>query len=169
MGLGYDVQPPKRLHFFILHLVLSLLPMRKKNLIVALIAFVMCLIAVYFGASIYNANENALLEHLNERDNLNYYDVEAVPALSKIAAIITLPFILAIFVFQIIIVLKTNSLVVKNIARGIIIAMILLICVDVATISNPIYFDFSKWGFFWITFGLITVWGNLFSVFVKEN
>lgn len=143
--------------------------MKKKNLIVAAIAFIMCLIAVYFGASIYNANENALIEHLNEKDQLNYYNVEAVPTLSKIAAIITLPFIVAILVFQIIITLKSQIRPVKNIARGILIAMLLLICLDAATISNSVFFDFSKWGFFWIAFGLITVWGNIFSVFVRGN
>lgn len=143
--------------------------MKKKNLIVAVIAFLLCLISVYFGASIYNANENALIEHLNEHDKLNYYDVEAVPALSRIAAIITLPFIVAIFLFEIFIVLKTKIRPVKNIARGMIIAMGFLICLDVATISNSVYFDFSHWGFFWITFGMIAVWGNMFSVFVRGN
>jgi len=143
--------------------------MKKKNLIVAIIAFVLCLISVYFGASIYNANENALVGHLNERDHLNYYDVNAVPALSRIAAIITLPFIVAIFLLEIFIALKSQIRPVKNIARGIIIAMGLLLCIDIATLTNSGYFDFSQWGFFWITFGLITVWGNVFSVFVKGN
>jgi len=143
--------------------------MKKKNLIVAIIAFVFCLIAVYFGASIYNANENALVEHLNERDHLNYYDVDAVPALSRIAAIITLPFIVAIFLLELFIALKSQVRPVKNVARAITIAMGLLLCIDIATITNSASFDFSHWGFFWITFGLITVWGNLFSVFVKGN
>ena len=143
--------------------------MKKKNLIVAGIAFVLCLISVYFGASIYNANENALIEHLNEHDKLNYYDVEAVPALSRIAAIITLPFILAIFLFEIFISQKSKLRPVKNIARGMIIAMGFLICLAIATISNSVYFDFSHWGFFWITLGMIAVWGNMISVFVKGN
>jgi len=143
--------------------------MKNKNLIIAGLGFILCLISVFFGASIYNANENFLVEHLNDMDQLDYYDVDAVPALSRIVSIITLPFIVIILAVEIFIALKSKLRPVKNIARGISVAFIFLLCLDFAIISNSANFDFSQWGFFWVIFGIIAIGGNMISVFVKGN
>ena len=118
---------------------------------------------MYFGLRIYNANENIHLTELNEIDHIYYDDEEMIPTLSFLAACFTLPFAIAIIILEIITVLKTNIRQIKNIAMGLIAVICLILVVDVLTISNPVDFDFSKWGFVWICLGLVIVAGNLLS------
>jgi hypothetical protein len=143
--------------------------MRKLNLTAAGLSFLMCLIAMYFGSSIFNAKENMLIGHLNEMDQLDYYDVRAIPLLNRLAAILTIPFVTAIAVVESWIAIKSKIRPVKNVARGLMIAFIALFILDIFVIAMPENFDFSQWGFFWVIFGITAVGGNLFSVFVPGN
>lgn len=123
----------------------------------------MCVISIYFGIRIYNANENIHLTELNEFDKVYYDDITLVPTITFLAAVITLPFILAIMVLQIIAVYKSTERVVKNIAIGLTGVGLIILVVDMLTISNPEGFDFSQWGFVWICMGLFIIAGNLLS------
>ena len=144
-------------------------PRIKKNLIVACVAFLMCLVSVYFGMSIYNASHYGPIQHLNEADKIFYYDEKFVPALTIRAAIVTSPFILTIIILSTIIVFQSNRRQVKNLAKGSLAAALIISVFDILTIANPIAYDFSKWGFAWIMLGMIIIWANLLAVFIKEN
>lgn len=137
--------------------------MHKRHLALFALAFLMCCISIYFGVRIYNANENIHLTELNEIDHIVHDDVELVPALNRLAAIITLPLILSIIVLEIVVIIKTVRKVVKNVAIGLLFPISAILVVDVLTLSHPHEFDFSKWGFVWICLGLFIIAGNLLS------
>jgi hypothetical protein len=143
--------------------------MRKLNIAAAALSFLMCLIALYFGTSVFNAKENMLIGHLNEMDQLDYYDVRAIPLLNRLAAILTIPFVAAVVGIECWVALKSKIRPVKNVARGLMLAFIALFILDIFVIAKPENFDFSQWGFFWVIFGITSVGGNLFSVFVPGN
>lgn len=143
--------------------------MRTQNLLVASVSFLMCLIAVYFGASIHNANANFQIDYLNEMDNLHYYDVSIVPKLTKLATIITLPFILTILLLELYIVKKSTARQVKNIARGLSIGWLILLGINILVMLNPLDYEFGKWGYCWMTIGILTVGGNIISAFIIGN
>jgi hypothetical protein len=142
--------------------------MYKKHLAVALMAFLICSISIYFGVRIYNANENIHLTELNAFDKIYYDHVSLVPALSMMASLITLPFLLGIVILQVIIIIKAKKKSIKNIAIGLLIAATLILCIDGLTLYDPEYFDFSKWGFVWICLGLIIVAGSLLSYAIHK-
>jgi hypothetical protein len=143
--------------------------MRSKNLICAILGFLTLLIAAYFGASIYNAQATHLVDHLEEIENNRRYSVELVPFLNYQAAVFTLPFLLIIFFLEIYIRVKSKIRQVKNIALGLTIALSGVIIVAILTLSNPTQYDFSQWGYVWLTISILVVAGNLISVFVKGN
>jgi hypothetical protein len=143
--------------------------MRSKNLICAILGFLTLLIAAYFGASIYNAQATHLVDHLEEIENNRHYSVELVPFLIYHAAVFTLPFLLIIFFLEIYIRVKSKIRQVKNIALGLTIALSGVIIVAILTLSNPTQYDFSQWGYVWLTISILVVAGNLISVFVKGN
>lgn len=144
-------------------------PRTKKNIFIIAIAILMCLISIYFGMSIWNANNNFLIEHLNQADKLYYYDDDLVPALTFRAAVVTTPFIIGILVLSILGYLQTKIAKVKNLLIGSFIAVGIVIIIDVLTLFNPSVFEFGKWGYVWITMGLIIIWANFLSIFIKEN
>lgn len=137
--------------------------MHKKHIAIAGLAFIMCIISMYFGLRIYNANENIHLTELNELDQKYYDNIERVPALSFLAACFTLPLAMAILILELIAIWKSNKRQVKNIAIGLLAVISIILVVDILTIFNPVAFDFSKWGFVWICLGLVIVAGNMLS------
>lgn len=143
--------------------------MRSKNLICAILGFLTLLIAAYFGASIYNAQATHLVDHLEEIENSRHYALELVPLLNYQAAVFTLPFLLIIFFLEIYIRLKSKIRQVKNIALGLTLALSVVITVAILTLSNPTQYDFSQWGYVWLTISILVVAGNLISVFIKGN
>lgn len=143
--------------------------MRNYNFGIAAASFLMCLLSVYFGISIFNANTNAPIQHLNEADNINYFDIRLVPMLSQKASIYTFPMIMAILIMEIMIIVKSKIKVVKNIALGMLSAIIIVFVFDVMIFLNPYDFDFSKWGFVWICLGIIIIAGNLLSAVMRAN
>lgn len=142
---------------------------RKIFVFIAGAAFLLCLISMYFGASIYNANDNIHVTHLNEMDRLSYYDVENVPALTRFAAILTIPFLVIILILEMVVIVKTKVLSVKRIALAICGMSLTLMILSILTINNPQNFDFSHWGFAWIFGGLFTIAGNGLSIFLKPK
>ena len=142
---------------------------KKRNLIITIISVLMILITLYFGMSIHNANTNDHIEHLNVQDKLNYYPSEVVPALTIRAGIVTAPFVLAILVLAVIAALKSKRRQIKNLANGSVAAIFVVLVFDIITIVNPSGFDFSKWGMVWVAMGLIVIWTNVLSIFIKEN
>lgn len=142
---------------------------RKIFVIIAALAFLMCLISMYFGASIYNANDNIHVQHLNEMDRLSYYDAEQVPALTRMAAIITMPFLFGIILLEVYVVMKTKIAPVKRIALSLTGIALTVLIIAVMTLASPLNFDFSHWGFVWIFAGLFTIAGNGVSVFMKAK
>lgn len=133
---------------------------------IAALAFLMSLIAMYFGASIFNANDNFLVEHLNDMDKIDYYDIEDVPALSRLACIVTAPFILAILVLEIIGLRKTTLLRSKRLSFAVLFFCTALVVLSLLILKNPYFFDFSHWGFAWIFSGLAIIVSSLVRVFV---
>ena len=142
--------------------------MKKYNLIVAALAFLVCALSAYFGVRVHNANENFLITDLNEFDKIYHDDIEMVPSLNWRAATITLPFLLAILVLEIMIIRTAVVRQTKNIAIGLLIAVGIILTVDVLTIVSPPSFDFSKWGFVWICLGLFLLAGNALSYFINK-
>lgn len=134
-----------------------------------MISFLMCLIAVYFGASIHNANANFHIDYLNEMDNLHYYDVSVVPKLTKLATIITLPFILSVLLLELYVVKNSSVRQVKNIARGLSLGWVILLGFDILIMLRPVDYEFGKWGYCWMTIGILTVGGNIISAFIIGN
>ncbi|MBK7131062.1 MAG: hypothetical protein IPM74_11380 [Crocinitomicaceae bacterium] len=140
---------------------------RKYFVVIGGLSFLLALISLFFGVSIYNANENVHINHLNEMDHIYYYQAVDVPALSRLAAIVTGIFLLAITGVEIYIYRKTNFQVVKKIALGIIVFCFCVLVLDILTIVHHAYFDFSQWGFAWIAVAVFAVAGNLYSFFVR--
>ena len=143
--------------------------MRPKNIIGAALGFLMTLIAAFFGASIHNSKTNVHIFHLNELDHINYFDPDLIPELNTQAAIFTLPFILGLLVIEFWIARKSTIKQVRNIAVGLFIAAVIILTIAILTLINPIYFDFSQWGYVWITMGIFIVAGNALSAFIRGN
>lgn len=143
--------------------------MRKYHLGIAAIAFLMCLISVFFGVSIYNANENFLIEHLNTADQIYYFDIEQVPGLSHRAAIFTFPLILGITGLSIFLLAKKPERKVKNLLFGTLLAVMIIMSVAIGTIINPVYFDFSQWGFIWVCLGLFISASNVLAFLASKK
>jgi hypothetical protein len=131
--------------------------MRKHHLIVAACAFLMCAITVFFGIKIHNANENFLITELNEIDKLYYSAKESVPALSLMAVVIILPFLLVQIALSVYIHFKNKHPKVRNINLGLMTAMFIIMVFTILTMMNKSFFDFSQWGFIWICLGLIII------------
>lgn len=142
---------------------------RSKNILAAALALLMVLIAAFFGSSIYNAKRNDSLRYLDEMDQIFYFDAALIPKLNFQVAIITLFFIVSLLIIHVVIILKSEIRVVKNIAIGLLVALFIILIVDILTLINPEHYDFSKWGYIWLTFGLIIIAGNLLSIFIKPR
>jgi len=143
--------------------------MRKQNGLCAAIGFLLLLVSLYFGASVHNANTNSLITYLNEADHIYHYDKALVPKLNYQAALFTFPLILMIFVVEVIIAIKSKMRQVKNIGIGLSIASLIIAIVAVLILLNPTAYDFSLWGYVWITMGIFIVAGNIISIFLKGN
>ncbi|MCH2233408.1 MAG: hypothetical protein MK078_04060 [Crocinitomicaceae bacterium] len=129
----------------------------------------MNLISLYFGGSIYSATSNQYITHLNEMENISNYSVDAIPALSQLAAFVTMPFVLLIMFFAFMIRIRSNNTNRRKVAGGMLMAIGIIFTVDVSTIINPDYFDFGGWGFVWITLSILIIAGNIYSYFLKEK
>lgn len=140
---------------------------KQHYILIAGLAFLMSLVSMYFGASIFNANDNFLIEHLNEMDKIHYYDVEDVPALSRLACIVTAPFILAILVLEIIGLRKTTITKSRRLLFTNLFFVLALIILSVLVLKNPYFFDFSQWGFAWIFSGLAIIVSAMLRIFIK--
>ena len=143
--------------------------MRKLHLFAAAASFLLCMISIYFGIRIFNANDNHLITELNNFDKLYYDPIERVPALSHAAAIITLPFLIIILVLDVICLLKTEAKKAKNLIIGLITTCALITIFDVIMLSSKGGMDFSKWGFIWICLGLILVAGNGLAYILRRK
>jgi hypothetical protein len=143
--------------------------MKVKHIIVASLSLLIVFISVGFGISISNANSNQLITEWNEFENIQYFDVQMVPKLSYFAALLTLPLILIVLVFELLILKEAKVRQVKNISIGLLIAIAFILIFDILTIYTPAYFEFSKWGFIWITMGMVITAGNVLSIFIREK
>lgn len=143
--------------------------MRPKNIIGAVLGFLMTLIAAFFGASIHNSKTNVHISHLNELDHIHYFDPDLIPQLNAQAAIFTLPFVIGLLVLEIWIASKAKVKQVKNIAIGLSIAATIILTIAILTLIDPVSFDFSQWGYVWITMGIFIVSGNALSAFIRGN
>lgn len=143
--------------------------MRKYHLVIAGLAFLMCLFSMYFGIRIFNANENHLLTELNQIDKIYHDDINQVPFLSFKAGVFTAPLLLAMLVFQIITLIKTQQRQAKNVCRGLLAAISIILIFDALVMIHPLHFDFSKWGFVWICLGLIILAGNLLAYVLRRK
>ncbi|MDC3352220.1 hypothetical protein OAV92_03135 [Crocinitomicaceae bacterium] len=143
--------------------------MRSKNILCAVFGFLMTLIAAFFGASIHSSKTNVHISHLNELDHIHHFDPEIIPQLNAQAAMFTMPFVLALLFFELWIVFKSDIRQVKNIAIGLTVAALIILVVAILTLMNPVEFDFSQWGYVWITMGIFIVAGNALSIFIKGN
>jgi hypothetical protein len=142
--------------------------MKKYNLIVAALAFLICALAAYFGTRVHNANENFLLTELNEFDKIYYDDITLVPKLNRLAAIVTAPLILGILFLEVMIIRTAMVRQSKNIAIGLFIATAIIAVFDVLTLLSPEDYDFSHFGFIWICLGLFLLVGNVLSYFITR-
>jgi hypothetical protein len=142
--------------------------MKKYNLIVAALAFLLCALAAYFGTRVHNANENFLLTELNEFDKIYYDDITLVPKLNRLAAIVTAPLILGILFLEVMVIRTAMVRQSKNIAIGLFIATAIIAVFDVLTLLSPEDYDFSHFGFIWICLGLFLLVGNVLSYFITR-
>ncbi|MCG8575778.1 MAG: hypothetical protein MI810_12905 [Flavobacteriales bacterium] len=140
--------------------------MKKTHILIASIAFLMCLISVFFGISIYNANENHLIQHLNEMDQIHYFDKDQIPVLNHQAVVFMFPLVLGITFFQLKVLIKAKIKRRKNIAMGLLIPVAILWVFEAMVFFNPANWDFSKWGFVWISMGFFLIVGNAVSIFI---
>ena len=143
--------------------------MRREHIFAASFAFLMVIVAVYFGASIHNAYTNQHITYLNEMDNIQYFNVDVIPELNARAAAYTLPFIIFIILLEAYIIWKTKVRVARNIAIGLLVAVLIISSLDMLTLTDPTSYDFSKWGYVWITLGLFLIAGNVISAFLKPG
>ena len=143
--------------------------MRSKNILCASLGFLVVIMSAYFGASIHNSQSNDIISYLNEMDHIYHYDVERIPTLNFQAAVFTLPLILIILVVELIVVFKSTIKQVKNISIGLTVAALIILFFAIMTVINPVEFDFSIWGYVWITMGMFIVAGNVLSIFIKGN
>lgn len=142
---------------------------RKVFLVIAVCGFLLAVISIFFGGAIYNAHENILITHLNEMDKINYYSESDVNALTRLAVIIDSFFLIIISALEIYVTRKTSFNLVKKLALVITSLCVLLLILGIFTIKNPVFFDFSKWGFVWVFAGLATVAANALSIFVGKQ
>lgn len=142
--------------------------LRPKHLIIAIMAFLLILIAAYFGASIHNAKANDIIDYLNDMDNIHYYDAEIIPQLNFSAALFSLPITLIILVFELIVLRQIKHRAGKNIAIGTVLAIAIILVISLLTLWHPEDFDFSQWGYLWIAMGAIILVGNILSLFFQS-
>lgn len=136
---------------------------KKYHLYIAALAFLMCIISAYFGIRVYDANQNHLITHLNEFDKIYHDDVKNVPAISRMAAMFTFVFLLAILIFQFLAFRKSTIKQVRNLCIGMLTGGLLLLIIDIMVFADPVAFDFSKWGYAWVFMGLVFIAGNILS------
>lgn len=143
--------------------------MRRLHYIIMAVAFLMSIIAIYFGIKVQNANTNFHIEHLNVMDHIHYSDVADVPKINFTAALFLTPFILALLVMHILTLRKRKTRQPKNIAIGLLIAVLGLLGLNVAVIFFPFDLDFSMWGYIYAFVGFFIFGGNLLSAFIPEK
>lgn len=143
--------------------------MRKLHLFAAAASFLLCLISIYFGIRIFNANDNFLITELNNFDKVYYDSIERVPALSYGAAIVTAPFLVGILVLNLICLFKVQSKKAKNLILGLVSAVSIIIVFDIIAIFSRGAMDFSKWGYIWICLGLVLVTGSGLAYILRRK
>ena len=142
--------------------------MKQLHFAIAGMIFFMCLISVYFGISVYNAQEYFLIDHLNDMDNMNYYDQEDVPKLNFMAATFTVPFVFLAILGELRIIWKAKHKKRRNIAFAALFCASIIFTFCLLTLSDPPSWNFNPWGFVWITMGFFIIVGNLVSSFMTD-
>jgi peptidoglycan/LPS O-acetylase OafA/YrhL len=143
--------------------------MRKLHLFAAAASFLLCLLSIYFGIRIFNANDNHLITELNSFDKVYYDPIERVPALSNGAAIVTAPFLLGILILNVFCLFKVESQKAKRLIIGLISTVSVIIVFDIIMILSKGGMDFSKWGYIWICLGLILLSGSGLAYILRRK
>ncbi|MBN4072500.1 hypothetical protein JYT74_00540 [Crocinitomix catalasitica] len=140
--------------------------MKQTHLGIAALGFMMTLISLYFGVSVWNAQEFFLIDHLNQMDKLNYFKPEEIPMLNRQAAIMTFPFIFLIAIGEIRILWKAKHRFRRNIAYGMIAPVVIILVLEFLIFNDPAAWNFSLWGYVLIIMGFFLVVGNAICLFV---
>ena len=143
--------------------------MKQTHFAIAGAIFLMCILSVYFGVSVYNAQEYFLIDHLNDMDRLNYFDQEDVPRLNFMAATMTVPLVFLAILGEIRIIWKTQIKKRKNIAFATLACALVIFIFCLLTFSNPVKWNFNPWGFVWVAMGFFIIVGNVVSVFLESE
>jgi di/tricarboxylate transporter len=141
--------------------------MKQTHLLISGLAFLMCLLAAYFGSSVFNAQNFFLIDHLNEMDQLNYYKVKDVPRLNYKGATFTVPFAFLIILAEIRIIWKAKLRRRRNLAMATLLCALIVFVFCLLMLSDPVKWNFNPWGFIWIFMGFFIISGNIYSLFLR--
>ena len=141
-----------------------------KNLHLGIIsfAFITILVALYYGVSIQNAQDNFLTAHLYLDEGESFADLDEIPTLGFKAAIITTFFLVFGFTLELFVYFKTNFKRVKNLAIGALICYLIIFGFDILFLISPKLYNFRDYGMIWVLLSLTIIFINGVSIFVKK-
>ncbi len=156
--------------YVVLFLILIIIvqKMRNYHIYIICLSIITLLISLYFGASIHNAQDNFLTEHLNEQDGFNFESVDDVPILTKKAALLTSFFLILSLGLQVFVFFKTPYKKSKRIALALMVPHLIILFYAFLLMTSPQNHNFGSYGMIWVTLSLLIVFGNIISIFIKK-
>ncbi len=138
------------------------------HIVINILCFITILVSLFFGMSIFNANENLHVTHLNEYDNYSYYSKDDIPVLTAQAVIISSLFLIVAFGFQIysyVRAINQNNKIIIFIMMLIYPILFFFSFFVMADLENR---DFYHFGMIWVLLSLTLIFANSIVIFLKQ-
>ena len=137
------------------------------HIVINILCFIVIILSLFFGMSIFNANENLHVTHLNSYDNYSFYDTEEIPVLTAKAVIISSIFLVIAFGFQIYSYLKATIKRNKNIILAMLFIYPILFFFSFFVMSDLDQRNFYDFGMIWVLLCLTLIFANTIIIFLR--
>ncbi|MDX1349636.1 MAG: hypothetical protein R3279_05280 [Putridiphycobacter sp.] len=140
----------------------------KVHIAINILCFITIIISLYFGMSIFNANDNQHITHLNNFDNYTYYDIKDITVLTAQAVIISSVFLLTAFGLQIYSYFISKTKRKKHITLGLLTIYLILFFFSIFVMVEIETRDFYHYGMVWVLLSLTIIFANSVLIFLKR-
>jgi TRAP-type C4-dicarboxylate transport system permease small subunit len=140
----------------------------KVHIAINVLCFITIIISLYFGMSIFNANDNQHITHLNNFDNYTYYDIKDITVLTAQAVIISSVFLLTAFGLQIYSYFISKTKRKKRITLGLLTIYLILFFFSIFVMFDIETRDFYHYGMIWVLLSLTLIFANSVLIFLKR-
>lgn len=140
----------------------------KIHLIINGIAFIGMIVSLYFGMSIFNAHDNQYVQHLNEFDSINSFDVNEIPKLTQTAIYTTFVFTFILFGLQVYSYIINTFQKRKLAIAPLFLVYGILFFYGFFVLNNVVERDFQSYGMIWVVLYLVIIFVNSIAILIRK-